>query len=386
MGEILIMTNKLKLKGHLKPLTRSCTLNGYYTITKNADMPAVLFENKVFFNDSVLATSANKTIYLESNKPELATGSDIYAIDDEFGYLDEGDIVKIQNLTLSVAFRKKANSTFLLLTEQCDNFCIMCSQPPKNIDDEYIVDSLMNLIPLLPKSLHEVGLTGGEPTILGDKFVKVLEKINAYLPQTAIHVLSNGKSFDYPLLSKISKTKHHDLMFGIPLYSHDYATHDYIVQSKGAFNKTVNGIINLKQYQQKVEIRVVIQKNNAKHLPDLANFIVRNLQFVDQVVFMGLEMTGFAKGNVDQVWIEPNDYQESLYEAISMLSSALVKCRIYNHQLCLLDNRLWRYNTASISDWKNTYINECDSCSLKSSCGGFFATSGNRIPKGIKAF
>ncbi|MEL0630722.1 His-Xaa-Ser system radical SAM maturase HxsC [Psychromonas aquatilis] len=381
------MSEKLKLKGNLKPLVPNCDLNGYFEITKKLDLPSVLFKNKVFFNDfDTSTTTPDKTIFLQKNKPLLAQGKNIYSIDNAFSYLNDGDIILIKEQTISVAYRKNANATFLLLTEQCDNFCIMCSQPPKAINDEYIVDQLMELIPLLPKSLHEIGLTGGEPTILGNKFIKILNLINAYLPNTSVHVLSNGKSFSDDFLKKISERKHYDLMFGIPLYSHNYETHDYIVQSKNAFNETVEGIINLKRFQQKVEIRVVIQKNNYKDLPDLANFILRNLQFVDQVVFMGLEMTGFARGNASDVWVEPSEYQSYLKEAITTLSRAKVRCRIYNHQLCILDRSLWEYNVSSISDWKNNFISECENCLLRSSCGGFFATSDNRLPQKIKAF
>jgi len=50
--------------------------------------------------------------------------------------------------------------------------------------------------------------------------------------------------------------------------------------------------------------------------------IVRNLTFVDQVVFMGLEMTGFTKANLDALWIDPLDYQGELAEAVHFLADS----------------------------------------------------------------
>lgn len=89
---------------------------------------------------------------------------------------------------------------------------------------------------------------------------------------------------------------------------------------------------------------------------------------------MGLEMTGFAKANIDMLWIDPADYQPQLYEAASILSDAGLRTSIYNHQLCTVDRRIWRLAVKSISDWKNEYRPECSGCAVLDQCGGFFAT------------
>ena len=115
---------------------------------------------------------------------------------------------------------------------------------------------------------------------------------------------------------------HPDLMFGIPIYSDFPDVHDYVVQADGAFDETVRGILNLKRRGLKVEIRVVIHKQTYERLPQLARFIVRNLTFVDQVVWMGLEMTGFTRANIDALWIDPVDYQPQLVEAVQTLAAA----------------------------------------------------------------
>ena len=60
-------------------------------------------------------------------------------------------------------------------------------------------------------------------------------------------------------------------MIGIPIYSADPSIHDYVVQAEGAFDETVRGILNLKRFRQKVEIRVVLHKQTYKGLPHRRN-------------------------------------------------------------------------------------------------------------------
>jgi len=163
-------------------------------------------------------------------------------------------------------------------------------------------------------------------------------------------------------------------MIGIPLYSDNPDLHDYIVQSKGAFHETVQGILNLKRHGQKVEIRVVLHKQSISRLPQLCEFIARNLLFVDHVTLMGLEMTGFTRANLDVLWIDPSDYRDILSEAVGILAGYRMNVSVYNHQLCLVNEDVLPYYRKSISDWKNEYVPECTGCQRKEQCGGFFSS------------
>ena len=87
-------------------------------------------------------------------------------------------------------------------------------------------------------------------------------------------------------------------MFAIPLYSDDPTKHNYIVQADNAYDETLQGILNLKSHNQKVEIRIVIHKQSIDTLINLCEFITKNLIFVDHVALMGLEITGFTRANL----------------------------------------------------------------------------------------
>jgi His-Xaa-Ser system radical SAM maturase HxsC len=260
----------------------------------------------------------------------------------------------------------------------------MCSQPPRDVDDSYLVEDILAAIPWMSPETVELGITGGEPTLLHDKLLEVIATTKEHLPNTALHMLSNGRLFSYPRYAhKIAELKHPDFMIGIPLYADNAAQHDFVVQSVGAFDQTVMGMLNLARFGVRIELRIVIHRFTHERLPQFAHYVVRNLPFVDQVSLMGLELMGYARSNLDALWIDPADYQAELTEAVAILEAGGVRPLIFNHQLCVLNEELHPYAAKSISDWKNTYLPACAGCALKKDCGGFFASSSLRHSKHI---
>lgn len=291
-------------------------------------------------------------------------------------YLSHGDIISIRNgKSLRFLVRPSWNHNSILLTERCNHYCLMCSQPPKTIDDGWILDETLDLLTKIPTTVRSLGFTGGEPTLYGDTFINLIAQCKKWLPQTGIHVLTNGRSFSESTFArKLAAIKHPDLMFGIPLYSSDPSRHDYIVQASGAFDETVRGIVNLKEQSISVELRVVLHKQSLPTLCDLAEYIARNLLFVDQVALMGLEMTGFTRANLAALWIDPFDYRDELSKAVEILNSYGIRTVVFNHQLCTVSENVRDYCVKSISEWKNEYVPECKGCSRIHECGGFFAS------------
>lgn len=317
---------------------------------------------------------------------QLPSETKTVILPNDYEYLSDGDIIRLQppERTLRVLYRRKPPSNSFLVTDRCNHYCLMCSQPPKDVDDSWLIDEILATIPLIDPDTKEIGFTGGEPTLLGDDFIRILHATNSYLPRTSVHILSNGRRFaDLNFTSDYASVGHPDMMVGIPIYSDVSTIHDYVVQADGAFDETLRGVLNLKQFSQKVEIRVVIHKLTYDRLPQLAEFLARNLMFVDHVAFMGLEIVGFTRANLENLWIDPLDYNKELYDAVSLLSAHRMNVSIYNHQLCILDKRLWPFARKSISDWKNEYMPECDGCSEMKNCGGFFTSAKLRYSEHI---
>ncbi len=361
-------------------------------LTTNPLRPAPLKAREAFLvNSGVAPDGFSLYVYLRNSgfvgtPPE---GASAVVLPDDYQYLGDGDVLGFDQRdgTIRVLYRRNSPHNSFLVTERCNSYCLMCSQPPRDVQDSWIVDEISEAIPLIDPATREIGFTGGEPTLLGDRFIDLLRLAKNYLPNTAVHVLSNGRNFsDASLAKKVASVEHPDLMMGIPLYSDLSTVHDYVVQADGAYDETIRGILNLKRHRQKVEIRVVVHKQTYERLPQLADFIARNLIFVDHVALMGLEMMGFTKANLPDLWIDPFDYQRELYRAATTLADHHLHVSIYNHQLCVLDRRLWTFARRSISDWKNEHMPECAGCAERENCGGFFSSAKVRYSSHIRPF
>lgn len=300
------------------------------------------------------------------------------SVPEPLSYLADDDVVRVVPSAgeIHVLYRRASPHNTMLLTEQCNSNCLMCSQPPKAAPDDYLVDVWLAALPLISPETVELGISGGEPTLLGDRFIKILSACAQHLPGTAVHCLSNGRLFNYlSLAQEVARVGNKDLMFGVPVYSDVASQHDFVVQAVNAFDQTIRGIINLKRCGLRVEVRVVLHSQTIDRLPQLGRFIARNLPFVDHVALMGLEMMGYTRANLGALWIDPFDYRAQLRDAVSELREARMNVSIYNHQLCVLDRALWPFARKSISDWKNEFVDACGPCSARDQCGGFFSSS-----------
>lgn len=278
-------------------------------------------------------------------------------------------------------FKIGSNDNTLFTTARCNNNCIMCCQPPMNNDDvEELFYQNIKIIDRAPKGIPVVGISGGEPTLLGEKLIELIRHIREKMPDSDIHVLTNGRNFkDGEYAEKVVEAGEGKLFFGVPLHSDYYRDHDIIAGAKEAFNETIAGLYNLAAFGACIELRVVINKLNYQRLPQMSEFIHKNLAFVVWTAFMGMEHIGHAASNERNIWVEPIDYAKYLEEAILTLAQWRKEVAVYNIPLCLLPNTIHQYAQKSISDWKNKFLTVCDGCSLKDKCCGFFCNKSQTI-------
>jgi His-Xaa-Ser system radical SAM maturase HxsC len=366
----------LKLHGNISGSRIGLPRPTLLTLTENTILPDRLKKGHALLSSVSRPKPSGFGAYLDrvDNSGNLANQ---FTLGQEFDYLAGGDIVRIDPRgKLACLYRRNANYNTILLTEQCNHYCLMCSQPPKAVDDSWLLGQAMQLLEMIPRDTKILGFSGGEPTLYGDGLVDLLRKAKNYLPTTMLDVLTNGRAFkSIEYCEKMQQVGHDTLMFAIPLYSDDPVTHDYVVQSEGAYDEAIAGILNLKSCGQKVEIRIVIHKQTVDRLVSTCEFISRNLLFVDHVALMGLEITGFTRANLQQLWIDPHDYKDQLSQATEILNRRGIPTSVYNHQLCVINDDVLENYKRSISSWKNEYVAECDSCLRRSECGGFFSSS-----------
>jgi len=274
-------------------------------------------------------------------------------------------------------FKKGSNDNALFVTSACSNRCIMCCQPPKyNDDSEQLFQKNLSVIASADIDTDYVCITGGEPTLIGDKLFVYMHSIWNRMPDAEIHLLTNGRRFaDVEYLAAFVKNVKGNMVLGIPLHSDNPIDHDYIAGAEGSFYETMKGLHNFGLLGFNIELRVILLQQNHQRLPKITEFISLNLPFVNQVSIMGLEITGYAEKRFQEVWIDPMFCTYELTRAVAYLEQSRIQVRLFNIPLCLLPQQLWSYSCRSISSWKQTYFDVCERCKVKEQCCGMFSTS-----------
>lgn len=130
-------------------------------VSTNLGLPKVLRENRAFLISSQDIPEGYQHYLipesLEWRAQELEGKRSFTLLPNDYDYLGHNDIIRLDGQAIRVLFRANSGHNSLLVTEQCNHYCLMCSQPPKNIDDSWILDELEALIPLIPRETPEVG-------------------------------------------------------------------------------------------------------------------------------------------------------------------------------------------------------------------------------------
>lgn len=290
--------------------------------------------------------------------------------------LSEGDIVRISQNEISILWSANSCDNVLFLTESCNCRCIMCPQPYKK-HDKRLVKHCEKILDLLKnKEVSSICITGGEPTVLGDVFIKILRRCVTEHPEAEISILTNGKSFAKESFAKEAvRVASNKTIFCISLHADYDKLHDTIVGIQNSHNETENGIYNLAQYGANIELRYVITKLNYKRMFAFAEYVYHYFPFCCHYTFMGMELYADAVKNKESIYSSPHEYKEELRQAVLSLYYKGLPVSVYNIPFCLCHRDIHSFARQSISGWKNIFLPQCDICLLQKNCAGFFATS-----------
>lgn len=315
-------------------------------------------------------------IFILAASDEIASGGSLPVVRAARDALQIGDVVALtpDRAAVDVLFREADLHHTVFLTNRCNSYCLMCSQPPTRHDDSWLVDEAKRIATHVRSSPKILGFSGGEPLLLGANLRTVLEIFAKHHPNTVFDVLTNGRLFgDKKLAKELLDGLSVPVSWMVPLYGHADFLHDYVVQTPGAFDQTINGLLSLQAYKQPIQLRIVLIEPVLQILPDLCEFIGRNLPFVREVALMGCEPEGFALANRDVCEVDIQNWHSELVIASRNLRRAGVPALLMNLPLCALPTELWPLANRSISDWKQVYAPECDKCSVREKCSGLFA-------------
>ncbi len=225
----------------------------------------------------------------------------------------EGDVVVPQTRKCEsvVLYRESDMHHSLLLTNRCNSFCLMCSQPPTKHDDAWLVEEALDVNRHIRESPRVFGLTGGEPLLLGGDLRR--------------------------------------------------------------YEQTLAGLLVLQEHRQPIQLRTVLIEPVLRILPDLCTFIGKNLPFIREVALMACEPIGFALANREHCAVDLADWDSVLLRSARILDRYSIPYLFMNTPLCALPRDLWPRAHKSISDWKNTFAPACADCAVRNQCSGLFA-------------
>lgn len=299
----------------------------------------------------------------------------------DFQTLKDYDVVEIiNNKSIRVLYRDDSEDNAIVVTNQCNSNCIMCPDPDiiRNTKENPDIKKILEQIECIPNDTSHITITGGEPGLLKEKLLEVLDKCKKCLSNTEFLLLTNGRVFsDVHFANKIAEVVPSNIRVAIPIYADNEKLHDEITRAKESFNQAVNGIKNLINRNIDVEIRIVVLKKNYEQLEQIAKFIVREFPHTKIVNIMALEMMGNAYKNKDWVWVDFKDIKKYLYNACLTIIRSGIITNLYNFPLCNIDEKLYSLSRKSITDYKVRYKDGCDTCLIKESCGGFFNSTIN---------
>ena len=289
-------------------------------------------------------------------------------------YNFDGDIflfIPEQQAANRIIRRDSLHNT-ILFTEQCDERCVMCSQPPREVDDRWLVSLYAEAITLADEGVR-IGISGGEPTLYKDELFTLLEQTAEKRPDLSFHILTNAQHFKIEDRQRLRNI--HDrleILWGIPLYSSIGSEHDVIVNKPGAFDSLIKNLHILASSGGAIEMRTVLMKKNFTGLPHLAKFITNNCPFIAFWAIMSIEPIGFAKSSRDELFFDYSQFFVPIGNAIDIAKLHQMRIVLYNFPLCSVPIEYRDNCVDSISDWKKKYIETCDPCKEKKNCAGFF--------------
>ena len=273
---------------------------------------------------------------------------------------------------------KAESSALVYVTNQCNSNCIMCPDSVKlrTRPNEVTMENLLEQIGEINPEAEHVDITGGEPTLLKEQLPELIEAVFRQAPDAEVLMLSNGRSFAAGgYTERFSAFAHRRLKIEIPIHGDCAELHDRIAGCPESFVQTRAGIHHLLEAGVEVGIRIVVSRMNYSRLNELIRFISREFSEIKYVNLMGMEVLGNAWKNREQVWIEFDEVKDSLQQAVEQCFACGIIPSLYNYPLCLFDRKYWYCYRNSISDYKIRYFEECEKCTEKSRCGGFFAST-----------
>lgn len=325
------------------------------TKKNSIDEISILLPSKKFYKKVDLSSGIFQKIRQGKNEDEKIKNVMIY-----------------ENSKNQLLFRCEKNEITLVATTKCNQKCVMCPQKLDidSSENDLIIRRVLENLDY--KFFTGITFTGGEPFLKIGLIEFALEKS---AKNVFITILSNGSILPSEKILRSGRVK-----LCVPLYAPFDEIHNFLTGSS-SFYKVVKNLMRISSFDVLIELRFVMTKLNSKYLLEFSRFVARNLPFVQDVAFMGMELTESAAKNKNALWINPKEYVLDLEKAADYLSRFKITAWIYNLPFCLFDKNHRKYLVKSISPWKIRFLEKCQKCEMKGECGGMFFSDVGEMEK-----
>ena len=273
---------------------------------------------------------------------------------------------------------------------KCNNKCVMCTIMDSFVRqdssqyglkyqirkfEQYLIDGGVYLKNSGDDSY--VNLTGGEPTI-HPEFFKLTAYFRKRIPKTRITLLTNARKFaDVDFTKKFLRVAKPPFEIACALHGSNASKHDSITKARGSFSQALKGIENILKFSggQKLEIRIVLIKQNIKDFENILKLILKKFPDVSRyrVVVIHYEIEGMSLVNHKKIVLKLKDSARIINKSKDIISR-FSDFRLYHFPLCVLSAELREYAWITLPKEDRIYLKKCLKCRLKKKCLGLMKT------------
>jgi len=225
-----------------------------------------------------------------------------------------------------------AKISYIQVTRDCNQKCLICSNPPNNRSLDY-EKAEKTINELAVQKYEQVIFTGGEPTL----YNRLPDLIRYSLKKKIFpRLITNGQrtsSMKYLKILKKAGLEH----INLSVYSVREKIQAKISQNKNSLKNIKKSLDNLQKLGGiTVNINTTINRYNADHLLETASWIVNKYPFIQHFVFNNLDPLMNRASENPQVIPRLNDFELELHKALSLLKKNKKTFRVERVPLCYL--------------------------------------------------
>lgn len=213
------------------------------------------------------------------------------------------------------------------ISNNCILKCKHCSSSKKDFNLAYSIDEMLTFISNFNEPTN-VFFTGGEP-LLNENLGEIIQQTSSFSNVHNIGLFTTGLYFSENEIIPISIVNSQKLcslglnQVYVSLYDFENDAHDFLTNTVGAFDKTIEAVYNMKIVDIDVKLNVVVYKRNINKLSGILKF-AKDIG-ISEVRFLKLVEHGNALNNLESIAVDSTVFEK---EITNILPLSTDNCRI----------------------------------------------------------